>query len=288
MSPPPSNDNQVVWLNGLFVPAGEAAISPWDRGFLYGDGLFETMRAEDGRVLYLQDHLDRLNRSAAHLRIECDFSRDWQALFRELLHRNHLASHVAVAKIVLTRGGAPGMGLPFAKDPTLCLMVQEYQGPDDAAYERGWRLRVFREGYAPALARHKSLNYLYYLLARQYAVDGGSDEAVILDAVGNVAETAAGSLLIMKDSAWWRPASPCQLHGTTIQHISCLLEDQGYPVSPRDFAPEELQAADRVWVLNSLMGIMPVIAIEGCGLPSPGVESAARVRGAFFERGRAG
>lgn len=283
MTGPPSDRAQIIWLNGRFIPEEQAVISPFDRGFLYGDGLFETMRAQCGEVLYLRNHLERLRASAECLRIRCDFSLDWEHLFRQLLDRNGLADDIAAAKIVLTRGVAPGMGLPAATDPTLCLTVTRYSGPDSSTYAQGWNLVVFPHGYSPPLASHKSLNYLYYMQARQYALDRGADEAVILDCGGGVAETAAGSLLIRNERAWWRPASEFQLHGTTVEVVSALLAEKGSPVSRRDFRPDDLYTADTIWVVNSLMGIMPVRELEGRPVPSPAVLEADGLRKALLE-----
>lgn len=284
MTAPPSGGEHIVWLNGQFIPAGQAVISPFDRGFLYGDGLFETMRAQHGTVLYLEEHLERLRESAEFLRIKCKLSLRWQHLFRELLHRNGLDHGIAAAKIVLTRGIAPGMGLPAEHGPTLCLMVHAYNGPDSSTYGHGWKLAVFPQGYSPPLSRHKSLNYLYYMLARQYALDRDADEAVILDSVGNVAETAAGSLFIRIDDSWWRPASQYQLRGTTTELISTLLAAKGSPVTPRDLRPDDLSSAGTIWVVNSLMGIMPIREVEGHPIPFPAAEEAAWLRDALFRQ----
>ncbi|MEW6351867.1 MAG: aminotransferase class IV [Thermodesulfobacteriota bacterium] len=279
-------DHPVLWLNGRLVSEDEARISPFDRGWLYGDGLFETMRAEQGLVLYLADHLHRLTRSAAFLGIPWNHALDWAAIFRELLFRNGLRGEVAAAKIVLTRGVAAGLGLPAAESPTVCLTVRKYEEPDDSSYRAGWRLTFFREGYAPPLARHKTLNYLYYLTARQNALDRGYDEAIVLDAQGRVSEAAAGSLLVRIDGTWFRPGPEYQLPGITATRASELLRIDGESVSQRDLAPRDVAQAETIWVCNSLMGVMPVTEVEGEPVCSPAVEQASRVRQALFARGR--
>jgi branched-chain amino acid aminotransferase len=285
MSSDRNHHGRVLWLNGRFLPVEQAGISPFDRGFLYGDGLFETLRADQGQLLYWKDHLERIRESAACLRIECDWNADWRGIFAELLLRNALQKDVASAKVVLTRGVVHGMGLPDAAQATVCLTVQPYQAPDDSTYATGWKLHIFREGFSPPLARYKTLNYLYHLLARQRAVDAGCDEAIILDDRGKVAETAAGSLLVKEDGRWARPASPYQLVGTTVSRVSHLLAQRGHSVSSRDMDPEDLASAETVWVCNSLMGIMPVGEVDGRPLRSPSGDLAACLREAFFERG---
>ena len=120
------------------------------------------------------------------------------------------------------------MGLPQSWGSTLCLTVKKYHGPDESQYAAGWRLTVFPERYCSPLARHKTLNYLYHLTARQFALDAGFDEAIILDANRWISETAAGSLLVRAGGRWCRPASPYQLAGTTVVQVSGLLRS---PVS---------------------------------------------------------
>ena len=178
------------------------------------------------------------------------------------------------------------MGLPKSQNSTICLTVQRYDGPDGSQYAAGWRLNIFPDRYSSPLARHKTLNYLYHLAARQFALDAGYDEAIILDAHGKVAETAAGSLLVRAGGRWSRPASFHQLAGTTVLQVSGLLEELGETVSVRDLGPEDIAAADSVWVCNSLMGIMAVTEIEGRPLPTVLSDLASGLREDLFQRGR--
>lgn len=290
----------VVWLNGEFLPLGQVRISPLDRGLLYGDGLFETLRAEDGRTLYLAEHLDRLGESMVALRIEIGEQslrgawegvkptlRDWTHVLSDLLCHNGLHKGVAAVKILVTRGEAQGLGLPKPASPTVCLSAREYHGPEPAAYREGWRLHVVREEFSPPLAGHKTLNYLPFLAARQAALDDGADEAVVLDAWGNVAETAAGSLLVYLDGGWVEPETPFQLPGITIRAIARLLAESGDAVARGPLRADGLRDADSIWVTNSLMGIMPVQAVDGHPVPHPRADEAERLRKRLFELGRA-
>ncbi|MBI4798112.1 MAG: aminotransferase class IV [Desulfarculus sp.] len=180
MSPPPApTDEPVLWLNGAFTPLGQAAVSPLDRGLLYGDGLFETLRAQEGRALFLDEHLARLRASARFLNIPLAGEPAWPAVMAELLARNGLHQGLARVKIVLTRGAEAALGLPAATQPTLMVTAQAYTPPTPQAYGAGWRLHTFTQGAAPALAGHKTLNYLYYLWARQAAGQAGADAATI-------------------------------------------------------------------------------------------------------------
>lgn len=272
--PPPE---PVLWINGEFCPLSRAAISPLDRGLLYGDGLFETLRAQEGRVAYLEAHLERLRASAAFLGLGLGEEPDWASLLPLLLALNGLEKGAARLKIVLTRGQAPELGLPAASRPTLLAQAWPYAPPPAEAYEQGWRLHAFSQP-APALAGHKTLNYLYYLWARQEAQGAGAQEALILDQAGQVAETAAGSLLCRQEGRWWTPASPSQLPGVTLAQARRLLAAQGHMVEARPASLAELAACPTVWVLNSLMGVMPVSHLAGQALADPASSQAASLR----------
>ncbi|MDY0038668.1 MAG: aminotransferase class IV [Desulforhabdus sp.] len=279
------SSDPLLWLNGRFLSAREASISPLDRGFLYGDGVFETMRAEKGCVLYAEYHLQRLHRSLNALRIKLENPPDWESLFRKLITRNNLSEEVASVKVVVTRGVCPGLGLPGCSSPTLLVTAQQYHSPEEEAYRKGWRLVVFRSGFSPPLAGHKSLNYLYFLTARQAALDAGADEALILDPYGNVAETAAGSILARTSGKWWTPASDYQLPGITVKQVSAILAASSQEAQKRPSSLEEILAADTVWILNSLMGIMPVREIAGLAVKNPATAEASTLRKELFARG---
>jgi branched-chain amino acid aminotransferase len=277
---------ETVYLNGGFLSLDEARISPLDRGFLYGDGIFTTMRAERGGVLYLKDHLDRLQQSLAELRLTVPSSVEWEATVAELLRRNRLHQEVASVKIVVTRGQSAMLGLPETGQATVVIYARPYEPPQPSTYQTGYRLHVFQNGCSPPLSRLKSLNYLYHLMARQAALDAGADEAVMLDAKGRLTETAAGSLLLRTGGEWWTPDSAYQLPGITLRHVMKLLEEAGLRVARRSAVAADLLSAETVWVLNSLIGIMPVSHVDRRPVTDPAPEEAGRLRVQFFARGR--
>ena len=272
----------VIWLNGSFTTLKDARISPLDRGFLYGDGLFETLRADKGEIFFLPDHLDRLRKSAAELRLPELPRINWDKVLKELLRRNDLARAIARVKIILTRGIISGLGLPPSSKPTLCLIAEPYSPPGRKRYHEGWRLFVYRAGFSPPLAEHKSLNYLFYLKARQKAADAGKNEAIVLDPKGYVAETATGSLLFRRDNRWWKPKSAYQLPGITQRRVIDYLNERGAEVREEMITLKELLQAETVWVTNSLIGVMPIREIDGQHLPSLAQDEAEAVRNWLF------
>ena len=276
------NREPVVWLNDGFVNLSEAAISPLDRGFQFGDGLFETIRADEGRVYYLKDHLERLAASAADLRIPFSKNRGWEEVIQGLIAHNNLNHKTARIKMILTRGQVPGLGLPQPVQPTILLTAGEYHPPTLEQYQDGWKLHVFRQGFSPPLARHKSLNYLYFMVARQAAADAGCDEALILGPDETVAETATGSLLINMDGQWMTPEGSCLLPGTALGRARVIMSELGLTVVDRVVSLNDLGRAESGLVLNSLMGVIPVREIDGVTLTRNAHELAARLRESLF------
>ena len=184
-----------VFVNGQFLPASQATVSVQDRGLLYGDGLFETLRAEAGRPLWLGAHLERLAQSAAVINLTPPPDFPWENQIRELLERNGLGRGLAAVKILITRGEIAALGLPETDEPTIIIYARQYEPPPPEEYRTGWPVVSFPERRTSFLGRHKSLNYLFCLAARQYAVDRGGREGLILEADGTVSEGSTTGVL---------------------------------------------------------------------------------------------
>jgi len=279
-----SESGSVAWADGAFSSLDACRISPLDRGFQYGDGLFETLRAENGRILFLSEHVERLMHSMAALRLGAGSCPDWKSVLPELLERNGLGEGTAAVKIMVTRGTCEGMGVPATDSPSIFMICRLYHPPTERSYSEGWRLAVFRNSCAPPLAMHKSLNYLFYLTARQAALDTGADEAVILDASGAVTETAAGSLLCCTNGRWWSPFSRYQLPGVTLHAVRKVMGQMGCEIQARETSPADLSKAETIYVLNSLMLVMPVRSLEGAPLRQPAPDHARLLRQKLLSR----
>jgi branched-chain amino acid aminotransferase len=260
-------EKQFVWLNDEFILISQARVSVNDRGFLYGDGLFETLRADAGRVQFLREHLERLRASARAFRLTFPETFPWEERLSRLLAANGLSRGPARVKILLSRGEAPGLGLPADRRPTLVIWAQPYTPPTPEEYQAGWPVAVFPQGRSTFLGRHKSLNYLFYLAARQYALDQGAKEALVLEADGLVSEGAATSLIYLRQGRYYTPASPSALPGVTLAMLRRGLTDRGLGLEERPTTVAQLQEADGLWLANALMGLMPVAAINGAPVP---------------------
>ena len=259
--------DQFVWLNDELIPISQARISVNDRGFQFGDGLFETLRAAAGRVFLLTEHLERLQASAQALRLPFPADIPWEERLAHLLAANGLTAGAARLKILLTRGVAPGLGLPAGSRPTLVIWAHPYSPPTPAEHAAGWPVAVFPEPRSTFLGRHKSLNYLFYLAARQYALDNGAKEALICEADGLVSEGAATSLVYLQAGQFYTPEAKSALPSVTLAVLRRGLIGRGRSLEPRPTSLSDLHTAQGLWVANSLMGLMPVAAIDGAPLP---------------------
>jgi branched-chain amino acid aminotransferase/para-aminobenzoate synthetase component 1 len=259
--------SEFVWLNEELVPLSQARVSVNDRGFLYGDGFFETLRAEEGQILFLPEHLARLRASAQAFRIPFPKKFSWERRLGRVLAANGLERGLARVKILLTRGEAPGLGLPQETWPTLVIWAQPYSPPSPEEYAGGWTVATFPERRTTFLGRYKSLNYLFYLAARQYALDQGAKEALILEADGLVSEGAATSLLYAQGEIFYTPEAPSALPGVTVGVLGRGLARRGISLTAVPTTPARLAQADGLWLANSLMGVMPVSSLDGRILP---------------------
>jgi branched-chain amino acid aminotransferase/para-aminobenzoate synthetase component 1 len=260
-------EKQCVWLNDQLIPISQARVSVNDRGFLYGDGFFETLRAEAGRPHFLREHLKRLQASAQAFRLSFPENIPWEERLGQLLTANGLDRGLAAVKILLSRGPAVGLGLPAGAHPTLVIWARRYESPGAAEYAGGWPVVTFSERRTTFVGRHKSLNYLFYLAARQYALDQGAREAIILEADGLISEGAATSLIFARAGGYYTPAAPSALPGVTIQVLARGLARRGLTLEAVPTPAAQVREAAAVWLANSLMGLMPVSSWDGTPMP---------------------
>ncbi len=288
--------NRIVWWNNKFLPEDDVCVSPFDRGLLYGDGLFETLRAENGQPLYVTDHWKRLQEAATQLRffdkgeenaswVCLESPSVWRDRITAVLKMNGLNQGTARVKILLTRGPLSGGGLPRPVSPTMGILAEPYTPPSSEEYGRGWTLCTLSKGWTPPTAAMKTLNYLFYLWARQQALDAGCDESLIYDKDGRIAETATGNLLFLNERRCAMSATPYRLKGTTEGRLVELLREDGWMVEEKDLQEKDLSTFQAVWMTNALLGIMPIRAIDGRPLPRLLGREASRYRDRFFRRG---
>ncbi len=264
-----------VYLNGAILEDSAAALSPHERGFLYGDGLFETLRAYGGRLFRLGDHLARLRASAEFLRLRVPATDEAiRDAIGALLKAD--ACPDAYVRLTLTRGAAGrGMRLDPPENPTLLIVVRPLQAYPADHYRHGLKLIVsaYRQSSHNPLARHKTLNYLLYLLARQEATDAGANGAILLNEFGQVTEESAANLFLVREGGLVTPPAHCGLlPGVARAVVMELAKGAGIALEERPVAAGELFEAEELLLTNSLMEVMPVRHVDrrALGVKSPG------------------
>jgi len=271
---PPSD--LLALVNGQIVPVASPALAALDRGLLYGDGLFETIRAYDRVPFLLAAHIERLNRSAAELRMCEDL--DPAALHRDvdaLLERNGLRD--AYVRITITRGLHTGaLVLEETEEPTVCVVVRPLHLPPPERYDPGTRCVVasWRRSAQSPILRHKTLNYLENLAARSEAVERGADDAIFLNTRGEVAEATSSNVFLVLGGKLVTPHLGANiLPGVTRAQVIALARGMGMEVQEREVWAYEFRGADEVFLTNSVAEILPVREVEGraigAGRPGP-------------------
>ena len=268
-----------VFLNGEIVAEEAARVASGDRGLLLGDGLFESLRAYRGKVFRLAAHLARLRASADFLRLSVPCADERIAgSISELIRLNACAE--AYVRITLTRGAsARGLRLDGQGPATLLIHVRPIAPYPAEQYRHGAKLilSTVRQNSANPLARHKTLSYLLYLLARQEATDAGANGALLLNELGQVAEESAANIFLAREGKLITPPAHCGLlPGIARAVVMELARAQGIALEERPAPAAELFDAEELFLTNSLMEVMPVRQVDRRALPhkAPGPVTA--------------
>ncbi|WP_408740750.1 aminotransferase class IV [Acetobacter sp. LMG 32666] len=234
-----------VWLNGALCTLAQARISPADRGFTLGDGVFETMRAVGGRVLHLPMHMARLAAGGDVLGMAVPAAQEVQAAAKMVLSANGLEN--AVLRLSVARGEGPrGLLPPEHAHPTVLLTA--VGGVFSVSSIQAVTSRLIRRDEASPLSYIKSLNYLPGILARQEAARLGAQDALLLNTHGRVAESTISNLLVATSAGL---VTPYVAEGALAGIARQILLDQKL-VREGTLSPADLRCAGGVWLVNSL------------------------------------
>jgi branched-chain amino acid aminotransferase len=263
-------------VNGEITPAEEARVSVLDNGFTFGDAVYETLRTYGGRPFHLDRHLERLRRSAERLAIPLpageSLARDLDALLARA------ANPESYIRIIVTRGrGDISYHFDRVKGPTVVMVVKPL-APFPAAYHTDGVpviLSSVRRNSPQALdPAIKSCNLLNNILAMREAQAKGAFEPIMLNEIGEVAETASANVFLVKDGALLTPPLDAgNLPGVTRRVVLDLAAGLGVPVREEPVAVKDLLAADEVFITSTLKEVLPVATIDGrpvgAGKPGP-------------------
>ena len=267
----------LVYIDGEYYPKSRAKISVYDHGLLYGDGVFEGIRAYNGVVFKLKEHIDRLYRSAHAIMLQIPVSKEEMIkIVLETLRKNQLKD--AYIRLVVTRGvGDLGLDPRKCQKPTIIVITDTIALHKSEAKEKGitamltW---VKRDPVDATTHEIKSLNYLNSILAKIEANINGVDEAICLDKNGYICEGVAENIFIVKNGRIYTPPSYTgALPGITAEAVKELAKSLGYEVIEKNITPYELFTADEVFFTGTAAEIVPVREINkrqiGDGKPGP-------------------
>jgi len=258
-----SKDDLLVYIDGKYYPKDEAKISVFDHGFLYGDGVFEGIRAYNGVVFKLKEHIDRLYNSAHAIMLDIPLTKDEMIeAVLETLRKNNLRD--AYIRLVVTRGiGDLGLDPRKCSKPSVVIIaVPMLSLYDEEKRKKGISMIVswIRRDPVDATSHEiKSLNYLNSILAKIEANNVGADEALILDINGYICEATGENIFIVKDGKLYTPPrSSGALPGITASVIKKIAVKLGYKVIERNLTVTELYSADEAFLTGTGAEIMPI------------------------------
>jgi branched-chain amino acid aminotransferase len=255
-----------VYIDGKFVPAEEAAVSVYDHGLLYGDGVFEGIRAYNGRVFRLEEHVKRLYDSAKAIMLDIPMTQEEMCdAILATLRKNGLTD--AYIRPLVTRGvGDLGLDPRKCARPTVMVISQKWEAMYGDLYDVGLTavtVTVRRNSPAALPPNIKSLNYLNNILAKIEANVKGGNEAIFLDDVGNVSEGSGDNIFVVKDGKIFTPHTANNLKGITrIAVIEAALA-RGYSMKEVNLGLFDLYTADEIFVTGTAAEVAPVTKIDG-------------------------
>ncbi len=252
----------VIYLNNRLVSDSKAKVSVFDHGFLYGDGVYETLRVYDGTVFKFDEHIDRLFHSASLIGL---YIPKTPAQIKSAVYMTIKANRLkeAYVRITVSRGKGPiGLDPALCPKPTFVIMARPFKGYPASYYKKGVKVAVvstrrnFNRSLNPAI---KSLNFLNNIIAKTEAKAAGAYEAVMLNHLGYVAEGTISNIFFVKKGILHTPETGVGiLNGITRKTIIDAAKKLGIKVKEGRFRPRSIHNADEVFLSNTSMEVMPV------------------------------
>ena len=266
---------RLVYINGELIPKEEARISVFDHGFLYGNGLFETMRAYKKRVFRIEHHLQRLFFSLDYLKFPIPFT---FGSVKEAIYKTVEANKLedAYVRLNVTRGeGATVPDPATCKTPNLIIITREYVSYSPALYQNGYRGKVVSVKTSPdsPSANMKTLNFLNHIIAKMEAKEAGFNEGIMVNTEGFITEGTVSNIFMVKDGSLSTPAKEMGLlPGITRQAVLEIAEAKQMQAEEGKITLNKLLEADEAFLTNSLVEIMPLVEVDGhpVGKGTPG------------------
>lgn len=280
-----------IFLNGDLVPASEAKVSVFDHGFLYGDGIFEGIRAYAGRVFKLEEHLDRLFDSSKAIMLTIPYSKaQLMEAVATTLRANDL--HDAYIRLVVSRGpGDLGLDPTKCPHPTIIVIADRIALYPHELYEKGLALAsvaIRRPGGDVLNPAVKSLNYLNNIMAKIEANLRGLPEVLLMNNQGYVVEGTGDNVFVVRNGELWTPPTNAGiLNGITRQTVLALADELGMVCREENLTLFDVYTADECFLTGTAAEIIPAVACDGrtIGTGEPG-DVTRKLIAAFYEYSR--
>ncbi len=260
----------MIWLNGALIPSSEGAIDYRDRGFLLGDGLFETILSVRGKSILLSSHWARFMEGAALLEIPVPLDREGLArAFSNLLEANELQQKEAAVRMTLTRGvGDRGLVPPSSPSPTMAISVVEYRSPSDGVNFSACLIEEYRRNAGSILSNVKMIGNGDNIMALSKARGRGYDEAILMNGAGRISCASRANVFVVEGERISTPslregALPGIVRGFVIEKARSM----GIEILEEGIDPAAFLDASEIFVTNSLMGVVPLARIGDRILP---------------------
>ena len=270
----------IAFLNGRFLPLDRAKVSVEDRGFQFGDGVYELIRSYSGKLFHPEVHLVRLNESAAILSLPNPYSQaKWLRILAEALRRSGYRE--AKVYIQLTRGVAPrNHPFPERSRPTVVVTVRRLYPLSEGTRKRGVAVVTapdIRWGRCDA----KSVNLIANVLAKQQARESGAFEAIFVSDAGEITEGSGSNIFMIRDHRLWTPTKgPKILSGITRERVIGLAKSEGIAVTEGAVYLDDLASADELFLTSTSLEVLGVVKVDGwkvgSGRPGPVTRLLAR------------
>ncbi|MBL7070903.1 MAG: aminotransferase class IV [Candidatus Omnitrophica bacterium] len=269
-----------VFVNGVMLDENNAKISVFDRGFLYGDAVIETMRSYSGIVFRLNDHIERLFSSMKSMKIRQGLSnKETEKIIYELLRLNKLKD--ASIRVTMSRGISKNRGFNISQNEAASAVITAANFLPRPAkfYDSGIKTDIsrYRKSSRSLVTRFKVSNYLESIIARNEAVSRNSFETFFLNESGHICEGTVSNVFMVKGSRLMTPSVDCGiLPGITRKAVLELSSFAGVGVEEGMFKDDILNECDEVFITNSLIEIIPVIEVDGIRIGSGRVGPVTR------------
>jgi branched-chain amino acid aminotransferase len=262
------NKDVLIYVNGELLPREEAKISVFDSGFLVGDGVWEAMRLYEGKLAFVDLHLDRLWDGAKAIGMELGFEREWLVeQIEKVLEANQMKTGVHL-RVMVTRG----IKKTPSQDPRLTLsgpnlvIIAEHKKASEESRKKGIKLftsavrRGSPDSLDPRMNCHSKIHEVQALIQ---AIEAGADEALMLDVRGFVSTCNSTNFFMVKNGEVWTSTGAYCMNGITRHNVIKLCEENGIVCKQKDFSLYDVYGADEAFVTGSFGGLTPVREIDG-------------------------